>query len=239
VPFVAPATLDLFVSRGFSYQDPNYSACTSAAAMNMLNFILANGSGGSDFRWAGSVSARKRAAILRWERRHDTLTSGTGSDPHGWRNALNFYGWGTAALTAETRVYDDMSFPSYGSAIKASVRALIATRKPVGVMGWKGHHAQVITGYYGLVGDPFATDASGKFTEAFSIGGLYFSDTLRSDKARHIRISYHWLRHTKNYKLRFRAFMENDSTLDDQYSVGVMRARHEWQGQYVVILPRR
>ena len=72
-PPVAPVSLDLYVTSGFRYQDPNYVACTSTSAMNMLNFILAAGSGGTDFRWTRAVSGGARDAMLRWERNHDTL----------------------------------------------------------------------------------------------------------------------------------------------------------------------
>jgi hypothetical protein len=231
--------MELYVSSGFLYQDPNYSACTSASAMIMLNFIGSHGSGGSGFRWLHSRSGSKRNAILRWERSHDTMRGGTGSDPHGWRNALNYFGWGPTALTATGRVYDDRSFTSYSAAIKASVRAMIATNKPVGMMGWKGHHAQVITGYYGLVGDPFAKDLSGRYKDTFTIGGLYLSDVLSSDRMRHVKVSYYRLQTTTNYKLRFRAFMQTDSALDDPYTGGWLRARSEWYRRYVVILPLR
>ena len=57
--------------------------------------------------------------------------------------------------------------------MKAAVRALVATGKPVGMLGWRGAHAQMITGYYGLVGNPFAKDATGRYTNAFSVGGFY------------------------------------------------------------------
>jgi len=94
---------------------------------------------------------------MSWKRgSHDTMTGGLGSDPHGWRNALNYYGWGSGTLVAGTRVYDDVAFSSYDGAMRATLRALIATGKPVGVLGWRGGHAQMISGYYGLVGDPFA-----------------------------------------------------------------------------------
>ena len=239
LPPDAPVDLDLYVASAFGYQDPNYAACTSASAMNMLNFVRAAGSGGTDFRWTRSVSATTRRTILRWERSHDTLTGGSGSDPHGWRNALNYYGWGAAALLPEGRVYDDVAYTSYGSAIRAAVRAIITTHKPVGMMGWQGHHSQVITGYFGLTGDPFATDGSGRFTDAFSIGGLYFSDPLRSNRMRHIRVSYDGLQHTTNYRLRFRAFMQTDSRLDDPYASGWRAARDEWHRRYVLILPLR
>jgi hypothetical protein len=177
--------------------------------------------------------------MLRWERRNDTLTTGIGSDPHGWRNALNYYGWGIAALAGDARVYDDVAFVSYASAIKASVRAMIATRKPVGVLGSRGHHAQVITGYYGLSGDPFAVDAGGHYTDAFTVGGLYFSDALRSDRMAHIRVSYYRLEHTTNYRLRFRPFMQIDSTLDDPLTSGWRRSRDEWHRRFVLIVPLR
>jgi hypothetical protein len=227
------------VTSGFRYQDPNYVACTSTSAMNMLNFILAAGSGGPDFRWIRAVSGGARDGMLRWERNHDTLPLGTGSDPHGWRNALNYYGWGTAAMSGDARVYDDVAYGTYAAAIDAAVRALIATHKPVGILGWQGHHSQVITGYYGLVGDPFATDSTGAYTEAFTIGGLYFSDSLSSDRMHHIRVSYYGLQHTTNYRLRFRQFIQRDSTRDDPYTLGWRRARDEWYGRYVVLLPLR
>jgi hypothetical protein len=159
---IVPASLDLYTTSGFRYQDPNYVACTSTSAMNMLNFVLAAGSGGPGFRWTRAVSGSTRDAMLRWERNHDTLPYGTGSDPHGWRNALNYYGWGSAALAADGRVYDDVAYGSYGAAIKGAVRAIVTTHKPAGILGWQGHHSQVITGYYGLVGDPFATDSTGR-----------------------------------------------------------------------------
>jgi hypothetical protein len=238
-PPVAPVSLDLYVTSGFRYQDPNYVACTSTSAMNMLNFIVAAGTGGPDFRWTRAVSGGTRDSMLRWERNHDTLPLGTGSDPHGWRNALNYYGWGTTALAVGARVYDDVAYGTYAEAINAAVRALVATGKPVGILGWQGHHSQVITGYYGLVGDPFATDETGAYTDAFTIGGLYLSDALSSDRMHHIRVSYYGLQHTTNYRLRFRQFMQRDSTRDDPYTLGWRRARDEWYRRYVVLLPQR
>jgi hypothetical protein len=234
-----PSSLDLYVSSGFRYQDPNYSACTSTSAQTMLNYIRAKGTGGRGFRWVRTVSGATRDAMLRWERNHDTLAGGRGSDPHGWRNALNFYGWGVGALTTAGRVYEDVAYSSYAQAIKASVRAIIATRKPVGILGWRGNHAQVITGYYGLVGDPFATDSTGRYTDAFGVGGLYLSDTLSASRMRHIRVSYYNLQYTTNYRLRFRPYLETDSKLDDPYTVGWRRAVGEWYRRYVVILPIR
>ena len=77
----------------------------------MLNFIALRGSGGEGFGWLPTLSATVRDQILAWERSHDTLAGGRGSDPHGWRNALNYYGWGEAALWAGAR---SMTMPRTG-----------------------------------------------------------------------------------------------------------------------------
>ena len=60
----------------------------------MLNLVAMRSVGGVGFRWTPTNSGAVRDSILAWERKHDTLPGGYGSDPHGWRNALNFYGWG-------------------------------------------------------------------------------------------------------------------------------------------------
>ena len=176
--------MNLFVASVFRFQDPNWAACTATSARSMLNFIKASGSGGKGFIWRTSISAVLRDRILAWERSHDTMTGGFGSDPHGWRNALNYYGWGPAALNGGAKVYDDRSFASYDYAMKAAVRAIAATRKPVGLLGWRGAHAQMVTGYYGLVGDPFEKDALGKYTNHFTVGGFYLTDPLRTLRGR-------------------------------------------------------
>ncbi len=103
----------------------------------------------------------RRRPILAWERSHDTLQGGNGSDVHGWRNALNYYGWGSSALWADQRVYDDVSFSSCDYAVKAAVRSMIRYRKPVAILAWAGQHAQMLTGYYGLVGDPLRAARTG------------------------------------------------------------------------------
>ena len=54
---------NLYQSAGFMYQDPNYTACTAASAMMMLNFTALAGTGGNGF-------ARERQPDIR-ERRSD------------------------------------------------------------------------------------------------------------------------------------------------------------------------
>jgi hypothetical protein len=231
--------MNTFMAAGFRFQDPNLSACTAASTRSMLNFVAMRSVGGDGFAWIPTNSGAVRDRILAWERRNDTMAGGTGSDPHGWRNALNYYGWGAGALIAGARVYDDFSYSSYSSAMKAAVRALVATGKPVGLLGWRGAHAQMITGYYGLVGNPFAQDATGRYTNTFTVGGFYLSDPLRRSNAVNLTISYTSLARTLAYKWRFQRYYETDSKYDDPYTPGYRVSTTEWYSRFVLILPVR
>ena len=238
-PPVGAGAMNLFVAAQFRYQNPNYAACTATSVRSMLNFISVRGTGGEGFAWTPTVLGGMRDRILAWERSHDTMTAGSGTDPHGWRNALNYFGWGPGALLAGSRVYDDASFPTYAGAMKAAVRAMIATGKPVGMLGWRGHHAQMITGYYGLVGNPFARNAAGRYANTFSVAGFFVTDPLRESTAVNRTRSYTGLRTTMNYRVRYQRFYQTDSRLDDPYTPGYQASKNEWYGRYVLILPIR
>ena len=82
------------------------------------------------------------------------------------------------------RTYDDFSYNTFDGAMKAAVRAIILTGKPVGLLGWRGAHAQMLTGYYGLKGNPFAVDAAGRFANRFSVTGFYITDPLQEVRHR-------------------------------------------------------
>lgn len=240
-PTASPATpraLNLFRKAGFRYQDPNYVACTATSVMSMLNFIALGRSGGDHFRWIVSLKAKTRDAVLAWERAHDTIVAtAKGSDPHGWRNALNVLGWGSSALTDDARVYEDRSFDTFSAAVRTAVRQMILTRKPVGMAGWAGHHAQMITGYYGLDGDPFAQNADGTWTDDFTVQGFYVSDPLRADRMRNKKVAWTTLKKSSNLKIRFQQYLEIDSPYDDPYTAGVLAARSEWYGHFVLLIP--
>jgi hypothetical protein len=235
----APQSLNLFVASGFRYQDPNLYACTATSTMDVLNFIALRGTGGSGFRWKPTLSGTTRDAILAWERTHDTLAGGNGSDPHGIRNALNYYGWGSGTLTAGYRVYDDVSFSTFDGAVKRAVRAMAQTRKPVVLLAWAGRHAQMMTGYYGLVGNPFAKDSLGRYTNAFTVGGFYLADPLQSQAFVNRPIAYSSLKYTTDPKFQYRPYLETDSPYDDPYTPGVVPARNEWYGRWVLVAPLR
>jgi hypothetical protein len=231
--------MNVFVAGGFRFQDPNYAACTSTSVRTMLNLVALKSVGGVGFRWKPTNSGAVRDSILAWERKHDTLPGGSGSDPHGWRNALNYYGWGATALPAGSRVYDDFSYTSYDSAMKATVRALMSTGKPVGILARRGAHAQMITGFYGLIGDPFEKNATGAYLNTFTVSGFYLTDPLRSANAVNKPISYLALARTPTYKWRFQRYYETDSRYDDPYTPGYRASKMEWYSRWVVILPVR
>lgn len=231
--------MNLFVASGFAFQDPNMSACTATAARSMLNFVGLRRTGGATFGWSVTNSGAMRDQLLAWERAHDTLPGGTGSDPHGWRNALNYFGWGAATLTAGSRVYDDRAYATFGGAMRAAVRQLVRTRKPVGLLGWRGTHAQMLTGYYGLSGNPFARDSTGNYRNTFTVTGFYITDPLRKSNIVNRAVRWSTLRYTTNYRLRFQRYYERDSTQDDPYTPGIIRARDEWYKKFVLIMPIR
>jgi hypothetical protein len=234
-----PTSFNLYIAGGFRYQDPNYYACTATSTMVMLNVIALGGRGGSGFVWTTRLGSAAVDSILAWERTHDTLEGGHGSDPHGWRNALNYYGWGSAALVAGSRVYEDRAHATFDGSMKNAIRALIRHRKPVGIVAWAGRHAQMVTGYDGLVGDPFAKDAQGRFTNTFTVAAVYLSDPLKSQAIVNRRISWSELKGSSNLKLRFRPYLETDSPYDDPYTPGTLAARDEWYGKFVTIVPVR
>jgi hypothetical protein len=236
---VGARAMNLFVAAQFRFQDPNSAACTATSVRSMLNFIAVHGTGGPGFIWTPKIWGSTRDHILAWERSHDTMTGGTGSDPHGWRNALNANGWGSGSMLAGARVYDDVSYSSYDGAMQAAVRALIATGKPVGLLGWRGRHAQMLTGYYGLAGNPFARDSTGRYANGFTVAGFFITDPLRASRDVNLKISYRGLRYTTNYRKRFQRYYQTDSLLDDPYTPGYRVSKDEWYGRYVLILPIR
>ena len=132
--------------------------------MIMLNTIAARGTGGDGFAWTpyrvkldpDPANRQDMLSILAFERANDTLRSAShGSDPHGWRNALNAYGWGQDAMTDPARrVYDDREYRTFGGAVRAAVKSIARYSMPVGILGWAGGHAQVMTGYVVTGADP-------------------------------------------------------------------------------------
>jgi hypothetical protein len=236
VPAKTTWVLNLFTSRAVRYQNPDYGACTSASTMVMLNTIYytyaANPNwlakpGGDDvaaeFVWKPDTSYATQTRILKWERRNMTLpTWRPGSDVHGWRNALNYYGWGDI----NAGVYTDLAFPTFDQAAKATVRSIALRNQPVGILSWYGSHAQYVTGY-SVTGDDPRTGSLN-----FTVNGVYLTDPLRWQGITNQYVSRStW--HYGGIAISFRTYQQRDSILKDPIDgqVGVK----EWWKKYVIV----
>jgi hypothetical protein len=239
---------NLWVPSAYVSQDPYWTGCAAAATMFMLNVIALRGTGGTGFAWTPSRTKRSPdpaddrdlTSILAFARANDTLrATGLGTDAHGWRNALNAYGWDETATTDPTRmVYRDRAYRTFAGAVRAAVKAIARRGMPVGILGWAGGHAQVMTGYVVTGADPRVSDD-------FAVTAVYLSDPLRSNDLVNRRISWASLRGGAP-KLRFRAYRETDSPYDDWLDAGTIASsirpttgRSEWYGRWVLVLPVR
>jgi hypothetical protein len=217
-------TFDLYDPRAERWQDPDSTACTAASAESMLNTIAYTGSD-STLLWRPTTSFSVQESILHFERAHMTMrTRSPGSDPHGWRNALNYYGWGSI----DAGVYRDSAYPSLAQAEKAVVSAIAIYHKPVGVESQGGAHAQYITGYKVTGNDP----STGSLD--FSIVGVYLTDPWRSARYRDSWITaarWHW-----GWSwLQFDPYRQTDSPYRDPIDGQI--GRTEWDGKWVIIEP--
>jgi hypothetical protein len=211
------------------YQDPDLTACVATATMIMLNQVAANGRKGKGFQWTTSVSVTRQRNVMRWARAHDTLERGPGgTDPNGWRNALNQYGWGDYQ-DPDSMTYEVFAFNSYDKAVKTAISAMARYDRPVGILGWAGGHAQVLNGYTVYGQDP-ATSMD------FTVRYVYLTDPLKRDALRNTRITYTKFI-TGPLKYRLRKYRQKDSPLDDPYIDGVIAADKGWYGRYVIVAP--
>ncbi len=211
------------------YQNPDLTACVAASTMIMLNEIAANGARGTDFLWTTTTALATQRTILRWARAHDTLEPGPGgTDPNGWRNALNHYGW-ASGHDPSTMVYQVFAFGSYAEAVRAAVVAMARYRRPVGILAWAGGHAQVINGYSVFGQDP-------AHSAHFTVQSVYLTDPLKRDALRNRPISFARLA-TGLLKYRFRRYRHTDSPLDDPYTPGIAVADAGWFNRWVIVAP--
>jgi hypothetical protein len=228
--------LDLYRASGVRRQYPDPFACTAAAVQTSLNLIaLDNG----DVHWTTTTAYRTQEDILAYERANMTMAaSSDGSDPHGTRNALNYFGWGSM----DKGVYTDVAEPSFAAASKAVVASIARTRKPAIIFTWFGGHSQIVTGYKAHGQNPATSDD-------FTIEGVYITDPLEgytfivyggvSYRVDAIRPDT-WIP-LANWKsgsdsIRFTDYRQTDSRLRDPIdgSIGEL----EWYGKWVVVMAR-
>lgn len=234
-PPVQAWSMNLYDSSVVRYQNPDLNGCTAAATVSMLDLIAVAPMGDTppprgsslptnSFRWAIDISWNSLEQVMWFERKHMTMfKTDKGSDPHGWRNGLNYFGWGS--MTAG--IYRDTVFPTFEKAVKAVVNDLARTNKPVGVLGWAGAHAQYITGYTVQGEDPRVSDN-------YTILGVFLSDPLKEEDKRNTYVTY------KTWKsgpptIRFSKYMEFGSTLLDPIDKQI--GDTEWRHKWVVIEP--
>jgi hypothetical protein len=239
---------NLFVSSAMVYQDPYPTACTAATTMTMLNTIAYRHTGGIGFIWTpyrvkndpNPHDLRDLTSIVGFARAHDTLSVyGTGSDPHGWRNALNYYGWGSAVMTEPTkRIYETLAYATYDAAVHAAVRAIAKFGMPVGIASWAGEHAQILTGYV-------VDGANPETSDAFTVRYVYLTDPLFLQGHVDLKVSNATLK-SGTFVLRFQSYREADSPYDDPYSAGWKRSSvayavgpSQWYHRWVIVAPVR
>ena len=230
-PPSATYTRNLYDGRLVRYQDPDYTACVASSTLMMLNFVASMGTKGPGFRWTKTTSYSSQEQILAWERAYDSYASTSpGTDPHGWRNGLNHFGW-DAFTKASTMVYADRAYSSYDAAVKASVESIARFGKAVGILGWAGGHAQIMNGYEVYGQDP-------ALSSDFRVVSVYLTDPLRSDRLRNARISNADFKNGSTV-YRFRPYAWTDSPKDDPYTPGDSASYKEWYGKWVVVLAVR
>ena len=227
-------TFNVYDEQAVRYQDPDLTACEAAAAMTMLNMAILN----KDYEkapghqapaqptsWTLDVSMAKQTEILGYERYSGTMSlTSPGADAHGWRNALNRYGWGVDTAG----VYTDQSYKTFDDAAKATVVQLALYRKPVGILGWAGDHAQVVSGYRVTGLDPQLG-----YTD-FDIEGVYLTDPLKADAYANEYVPLEYWR-TGNRLLRFTPYAMTNSPGKD--SIDGKVGNTEWNGKWVIIAP--
>ena len=226
--------MDLYKEAGMRYQYPDGNACTAAATQISLNFISYDA---GSVHWSPTVSFATQEEILKYERANMTMPLWqNGSDPHGTRNALNDYGWGTK----QAGVYKDAAFGTFDEAARAIVSSLARTRKPAIIFTWWGEHSQVVTGYKVQGGNPATSDD-------FTILGMYLTDPLLGYTYVEFGGTSHHMVSIKpdTYVLladwehgrdavRFSAYEQNDSTGRDP--IDGRRGKDEWYQLWVVVL---
>jgi hypothetical protein len=97
-----------------------------------------------------------------WEMARDRSASPFGgANPKGWVAVLNEIGLGP---------YELVSLPSFDEALLAAAKAMRATRRPVGLVMWRGRHAWVMSG--------FRSTADPRRADDFAVTGVRVLDPL-------------------------------------------------------------
>lgn len=138
-PRKGPFRMDLYRRGAFVSQFESWY-CLPAAMQTMINIM----SPGRPDR-----TRRTQARLYRLARRHSTdRLDGKGAEPIGWARALEHLGFGAWEVKA---------YRTRGQAVKAAVKALRMTGRPVGMLTWRGAHSWVMSGFRATA-DPALTN---------------------------------------------------------------------------------
>jgi len=97
-----------------------------------------------------------------WEMARDTSFSPFGgANPRGWTAVLNELGIGP---------YELVSIPTFDEALTVAAEAIRATKRPVGLVMWRGRHAWVMSG--------FESSADPRSFDDFDVTGIRVLDPL-------------------------------------------------------------
>jgi hypothetical protein len=227
-------TLTLYNENGVRFQNPDHEACTAASAQTALNMIAL---GGGDTGWTPTIDYAVQERILEYERANMTMAvTSPGSDPHGTRNALNYYGWNSMWAG----VYVDRAYSTFDEAAKAIVSSIARTHKPAIIFTWFGGHTQVVSGYKVHGADPATSNA-------FTVIGVYLTDPLIGTGSLFYGGVWHDVQTITadtfvtlaNWKsgpdaVQFRWYWQPDSTLVDPIDGNI--GKQEWYNRWVVVL---
>lgn len=144
-----PFAMNLYRKGDFVAQY-NFELCVGASLQMTLNM-------------ATDDSRTSRADQQRlWEMARDTSFSPFGgANPRGWTATLNDLGIGP---------YELVSIPTFDGALDVAAEAIRATKRPVGLVMWRGRHAWVMSGFESTA-DPRAFDD-------FDVTGIRVLDPL-------------------------------------------------------------
>jgi hypothetical protein len=227
-------TLTLYNENGVRFQNPDHEACTAASAQTTLNMIAL---GGGATGWTPTIDYAVQEQIFEYERANMTMAvTSPGSDPHGTRNALNYYGWNSMWAG----VYVDRAYSTFDEAAKTIVSTIARTHKPAIIFTWFGGHTQVVSGYKVHGADPAKSSA-------FTILGVYLTDPLLGTGSLFYDGVWHEVQPIEadtfvtlaNWKsgpdaVQFRRYWQPDSTLVDPIDGNI--GKKEWYNRWVVVL---
>jgi len=193
--------------------------------------------GGGDTGWTPTIDYAVQERILEYERANMTMAvTSPGSDPHGTRNALNYYGWNSMWAG----VYVDRAYSTFDEAAKAIVSSIARTHKPAIIFTWFGGHTQVVSGYKVHGADPATSNA-------FTVIGVYLTDPLIGTGSLFYGGVWHDVQTITadtfvtlaNWKsgpdaVQFRWYRQPDSTLVDPIDGNI--GKQEWYNRWVVVL---